>query len=129
MRIHRPRRRWYVVVVVAVLAIASIRALDGASMIYYYRVVDDQTLAVGTVTGHGAWTRVTGLTETPTTITITVDSLLFQPGAGTSVGVPVESEVTLHDPIGDRSVIDGSSGRSVRRALCLPPSYFSSPCP
>jgi hypothetical protein len=129
MRLRARWRRLVVAAVVLVLLVASIRALDGSLSIYYYRVVDDQTLAVGTVTGHGAWTRVTGLTETPTTVTITVSSLLFQPWPGTAVGVPVESEVKLRDRIGDRTVIDGNSGLSVRRAVCLPPSYFASPCP
>jgi hypothetical protein len=126
------RRRWrrvLAIVVILVLVVASLRALDHPSPIDYYRVIDDQTLSVGTVEGHGAWTRVTALDETPTTVTITVGSFLFQLGPGTAEGLLVATEVKLHDPIGDRSVIDGSSGLSVRRATCPPPAYFASQCP
>jgi hypothetical protein len=115
MRIPRPWRRWIAVVVVVVLVVTAVRLLDGATWIYYYRVVDDQTLVVGTVTGPGAWTRVTSVTESPATVTITVSSLLIQLGPGTDVGIPVESVAMLHDPIGSRTVLDGSSGLPVRQ--------------
>ena len=72
MRKPRHGRRWLVVVVVLLLLVTAFRLLDGASWIYYYRIVDDHTLAVGTVTGPRAWTRVTSVIETPTTVTITV---------------------------------------------------------
>ena len=67
-----------------VLVIVAIHSLDSPSWIYYYRVVDDRTLVLGTVTGQGAMTRVTSVTETPTKVTITVSSLLVQIGAGTA---------------------------------------------
>ena len=127
------RRRWrrFVVVIglIVVLVVLSFRALDHPSTIEYYRVVDDRTLSVGTAEGHNAWTRVTALDETPTTVTITVSSFLLQIGAHTADALLVETEVKLHDPIGTRSVIDGSNGMPVRRATCPPPSYFASPCP
>ena len=122
------RRRWIVVAVVLLLVASAVRLLDGASWIYYYRVVDDRTLAVGTTTGRGAWTRVSSVVETPTTVTITVSSFLLQLGAGTGAGVPVESIVKLRDPIGSRSVIDGSSGQPVVRTRCPWPSYLAPGC-
>ena len=128
MRLARVRRRWITVAVVLLLVIVAVRLLDSASWIYYYRVVDDQTLVVGTVTGPGAWTRVTNVTETPATVTITVRSLVVQLGPGTAVGVPVESFAMLHDPIGSRTVIDGSSGVPVLRTRCLPPAYAAPGC-
>jgi hypothetical protein len=64
MRLARVRRRWITVAVVLLLVIVAVRLLDGASWIYYYRVVDDRTLVVGTITGPGAWTRVTSVIET-----------------------------------------------------------------
>ncbi|MBF6606732.1 MAG: hypothetical protein IVW53_14275 [Chloroflexi bacterium] len=114
MRFPRRWRRWVVAAVVVILVVASIRALDSVSWIRYYRVVDDQTLSVGTITGHGAWTRVTSLTETPSAVTITVSSLRLQLGPGTADGVPVVTEVALHEPIGSRTVIDGSTGLPVK---------------
>ena len=128
MRLPRVRRRWITVAVVLLLVVVAVRLLDGASWIYYYRVVDDRTLVVGTITGPGAWTRVTSVTETPATITITVSSLLIRLGAGTAVGIPVESVAKLHDPIGSRTVIDGSSGLPVPRTRCMPPAYAAPGC-
>ena len=75
MRLPRLWRRWVAVVaVILVLAVAA-------------------TLVVGTVTGPGAWTRVTSVTESPSTVTITVSSLLVQLGPGAAVGVPAKSTV------------------------------------
>jgi hypothetical protein len=129
MRPPRLRRRWIVVIVAAlVLAFAVIRAVDSPSWIAYYRVADEHTLVVGTVTGPGALTRITNVIETPSTVTITVSSLVVQLGPGTALGVPVESTTTLHDPIGSRTVIDGSNGLPVQRTACLPPAYFAPGC-
>ena len=115
--------------IVLVLMTGSLRALDHPSTLEYYRVIDDRTLTVGTAEGHNAWTRVTAVDETPTTVRITIGSLLIQLGPRTADALAVETEVKLHDPIGDRSVIDGSSGVSVQRASCPPPGFFTSPCP
>lgn len=129
MRLPRLWRRWVAVVaVVLVLAVAAVHSLDSPSWIYYYRVVDEHTLVVGTVTGRNAWTRVASVVETPTTVTITVSSLSIQLGPGSTVGIPVESTVKLRDPIASRTVIDGSSGLSVQRTHCLPPVYFAPGC-
>jgi hypothetical protein len=88
------------VAVVVVLVVTAVHVLDGASWIHDYRVVDDQTLVVGTLTGPGAWMRVTRVGESQATVTISVGSLLIQLGPGTDVGIPVESVAKLHDPIG-----------------------------
>jgi hypothetical protein len=128
MRLPRRWRRLIALVAVVILAVVAIRSLDSPSWIFYYRAVDDHTLVVGTVTGPGAWTRVTSVMETPSTVTITVSSLLVHIGAGTASGVPVESTATLRDPIGSRMVIDGSSGLPVQRTHCLPPAYFAPGC-
>ena len=114
--------------IVLVLAVAAVRALDSASWIFYYRVVDDRTLVVGTVEGPGAWTRVTSVAETESTVTINVSSVLFRPGPGTAEGIPVETVVNLRDPIGGRTVIDGSGSTSVPRTRCLPPAYLAPGC-
>jgi hypothetical protein len=112
-KLPRLRRRWIALAVIPVLVVVAVRLLDSASWIYYYRIVNDQTLVVGTVEGPGAWTRVTSIDETPSTITVTVSSLLVRLGAGTSVGIPVESVAKLHDPLRDRTVVDGNSGLPV----------------
>ncbi|MGH2406464.1 MAG: hypothetical protein ACRDF7_00105 [Candidatus Limnocylindrales bacterium] len=124
----RLRRRWIALIVVLVLVLTGVRLLDSDSWIYYYRVVDDQTLVVGTTEGPGAWTRVTSVMETPSTVTITVSSFLFRPWAGTAVGIPVESIARLHDPLGSRTVLDGCSGLPVVRTRCLPQAYLAAGC-
>lgn len=129
MRVPRLRRRWVVVALVVVLVFTGFRLLDSATWIYYYRVVDDQTLLVGTVSGPGAWVRVSNVTETPTTVSITVTNFFIQLGPGTAEGVPYESVAKLHDPLGSRAVIDGSTGLPVQRAHCPPPTVFAPICP
>jgi hypothetical protein len=104
-----------VLVLVAVLALAGSRMLDAASPIVYYRVIDPQTLVVATSEGRGAWTRVTSITETPTTVTITVSSFWFRLGPATDEAYAVESTAKLHEPLGSRTVIDGSSGLPVQQ--------------
>ena len=129
MRVPRLRLRWIAAAVVLVLVVAAVRLLDSATWIDYYRVVDHQTLLVGTVSGEGATVRVTNVTEAPTTVTITVSTFYFQLGPGTSVGIPYESVAKLQEPLGSRTVIDGSSGLPVQRATCPPPSVFAPVCP
>lgn len=124
------RRRWVVVaLVVLLLAVVTYRLLDSPTWIYYYRVLDDRTLLAGTTTGPGAWVRVTDVVETPSTVTITVRSLYVQLGPGTAEGVTYESVAKLHEPLGSRPVIDGSSGLPVQRANCPPPAVFAPVCP
>jgi len=132
MGISRLRRWWVVLAVLAVVALLAFmgyRSLDTPSWIYYYRVADQQTLLVGTISGIGATVRVTNVTETPSTVTITVSTFLFEVGPQAAVGIPHESVAKLHDSLGERSVIDGSSGLPVQRATCPPPAYFAPVCP
>lgn len=92
-------------VVVALVAIA-IRLLDASGPIFTYRVIDDYTLGIGTVTGPGTWTRVTAVTETSSSISVTVNSLRAPlPGTGDDI---LELRVTLSAPIGGRTVIDAN---------------------
>jgi len=114
-------------VIVAVL-FTSYRLLDSHTYIYHYRVVDDHTIAVGTVSGPGAWARVTSVTETSTTVTIIVSNFYFQLGPSTDVGIGYESMATLKDPLGSRIVIDGKDGHTVDRAACPPPSFPAPGC-
>jgi len=121
--------RWVIAVAAALVLVAAVfRSLDHASWIYYYRVVDEHSVVVGTVTGSGAWTRVTSVNEAPSTVTITVSSFLIEIGAQAAVGIPVESTATLRDPLAGRAIIDGSSGLVVRQTHCLPPAYFAAGC-
>ena len=101
------------VVVLALVALA-VRLQDKPTAIHYYRVIDDRTIAVGTITGPGTWTRVTAATETTTSITVSVSSLTAPlPGAGDDI---LELNVTVQDAIDGRSVIDANSGLPVPRS-------------
>ncbi len=129
MSVPRVRRRWVALALVALVAFVAYRLLDSPTWIYYYRVLDDRTLLVGTGTGPGAWVRVTDVAEQPSTVTITVRSIYIQLGPATSEGIPYESVAMLHDPLGSRTVIDASSGLPVQRAHCPPPAVFAPVCP
>jgi hypothetical protein len=114
--VKRPRIRRRIVVgglVVVVAVVLALLALDRPSAISGFRIADDRTLVVTSIEGPGALTRVSSVVETPTTVTVTVSSILFRPGPGTDEGVPVESVVRLRDPINGRAVVDGSSGQPV----------------
>jgi hypothetical protein len=123
----RLRRRWLVLALVVVLVLVSARLLDRAVPIMYYRVTEARTVVVGTLTGPGAWTRLSSVVETPSTVTISV-SALQAPLPGTDVGYTLELVVKLQDPLGTRSVVDSSSRAQVQRTRCLPPSYFAPGC-
>lgn len=129
MRLPRLWRCLVAVAVVLILAVGAVRLLDRASAILYYRVVDDRTLLLGTVSGPGATVRVTNLTETSATVTTTVGAFSVQLGPGTGAGMPYESVATLQNPVGVRMVIDGSSGLPIQRATCPPPAVFATVCP
>jgi hypothetical protein len=117
VRVSGLRRLWAVVAVIAIVAVlvfTAYSAFDRPSWIDYYRVVDEQTLLMGTISGPGATVRVTNVTGTPSTVTITVSTFLFEVGPQAGVGYRYESVAKLHDPLGTRTVIDGSSGLPVQ---------------
>src|SRR3954470_373101 len=117
------RRRWIALGVVLLLIFVSVRGLDRPTPIWYYRVVNDRTLALGLVSGPGTWTRLTRSEERIDTITLGADSLTAPlPGYGDDL---IEITITLNDPIGAKSVIDASSGLVVPRTRCLPPAYLA----
>jgi hypothetical protein len=94
--------------------------------IYYYRVVDNHTIVVGSTTGPGSWTRVAGVSESTAVVTVSVSSLVV-PLAGYGGGF-AEFTVTLAGPIGSRSLVDGSSGLTIPRTTCLPPAFLAPGC-
>ena len=111
-----PRRRWVVVAIVAVLLLATIRLLDQPLTLESYRLVEPATLEV---VGHGArnaWTHVTDVTETDTTVTVAVSAFTFQPFPGTASAYELLVPVPLKTPLGTRDVIDGSTGQPVVQA-------------
>jgi hypothetical protein len=115
-----------VLIAVAVVVFVAIRLLDRPAPIDYARLVDQQTLALGTVTGPGTWTRVTQVQETPDSVVLGVSSLQAPlPGTGDDMK---ELIVHLSEPIGDRPVIDANTGLEVPKTTCPPPAYLAPGC-
>src|SRR3954466_2977186 len=80
---RRFRRRWIALGVVVLLTFVSVRSLDRSAPIFYFRVVNDRTLVLGSVSGPGTWTRPTRLEEGADTVTLGVNSLTAPlPGYG-----------------------------------------------
>ena len=117
MRIPMPGRRWLVVVVVLVLVVvATIHFLDRPNSIEFYRLIDQQTIGLETSAGPGSWTRVTSLVETPSSVTVIVSTIEISFGPGADVRGFVEATAKLSSPLGDRVVVDGSSGQTLKPA-------------
>ena len=124
----RPRARLAIAagIALAVVGFAAVKLLDRPAAVYYAREVDSHTLAIGTITGPGTWTRVTTVQETSDRIVITVSSLSAPlPGAGDDL---TELSVQLAEPIGAKIVTDGTTGLVVPRTSCLPPAYLAPGC-
>ena len=118
MKRLKSRRLWVVLAILVGLLVVG-RWLDRSQPIQSYRVINNQTIAVQVDASSPQWTRITGVTETSDRVTVSVGSFLFpwpQPQAG--VGTSEELLVTLSQPIGNRSVIDGYTGDTVAQVLC-----------
>jgi hypothetical protein len=114
----KSRRLWVVLAILVGLLVVG-RWLDRSQPIQSYRVIDDRTIAVEVDASSPQWTRITGVTETSDRVTVSVGSFIFpwpQPEAG--VGTSEELQVTLSQPIGSRSVIDGYTGDTVAQVQC-----------
>ena len=124
MKRLKSRRLWVVIAVVAGLILVG-RWLDRSQPIQSYRVIDDRTIAVEVDSSSPQWTRITSVTETSDRVTVSVGSFIFPwPQAEAGVGTSEELLVTLSQPIGSRSVIDGYTGDTVSQVEC-PFSLFS----
>jgi hypothetical protein len=101
--------------VIVVLIGLMFFGLDRAAGIYYYRTINDYAISVGTTSGPNTWTRVTGVVETDTSVTVYVKSMSAPlPGTGDDV---YELTVRLANPLGGRTVVDGGLGDSVPKLV------------
>jgi hypothetical protein len=123
------RRRWWVLALVAggLLLIAAIGAFDRPTRIEYYRVTAPTSIVIGVTSGRATWTRIVEVAETASAVTITVKSVEV-PLPQTPLGVGLELAVALHDPLGDRSIVDGTDGNVAVQTRCIPPLYFAPGC-
>lgn len=113
MRVTRIRRGWAVLGLVVVLAIAAFRLLDGPVALESYRVLDPYTVAVIGYGASYAWPHVTAVTETDSTVTISVNFFTLQLGPTLAFAVRRYIPVYLSEPLGSRVVIDGSTGQPI----------------
>jgi hypothetical protein len=128
MRIRKPRTRWLVLTaILAVVVVSSVRIADRPMPIDSYRLLDPATIGIETITGPGSWTRITVVTETASSVTVTVSSLQA-PLPGDDVGHFLELAVKLGAQLGTRAVIDGSDGITVPRTTCPPIMWAAGTC-
>ena len=115
MILARLRRRHVALVLLLLVTIPVLTFLlaDRSPTIGSYRVSGDGTIVVTVAVGPGSWTRLGSVVETSETVTVTVRSFHFQWGAGPGYAALVELFIALDEPLGDRRVIDGSSGIAV----------------
>jgi len=79
----------------------------------YYRLDTDRALIVAAQTGPLTWTAVTSVVETPTTVTVTVGRL--GPPLSWFSYDATELLIILDNPLGDRAVVDGFTGKGIPR--------------
>jgi hypothetical protein len=109
-------------IVVALLVLAGVIAIAASTgvastptPIWYYRSVDADTLIVSVTTHHLTWARVTAVEETDNSVSIAIrSSTLRYAMADVEDGYLLELTVDLRQPLGNRSVFDGSDGFEVR---------------
>jgi hypothetical protein len=118
-------RRWLIRILVVLAVLVAVGAVGFLSVrdaghvepIEYYRLVEPDTIAIGTHTGEAVWTRVADVTETESGVLVVVKTwmipFIMRPG----IGYPIELTVILDGPLGDRVVIDGRL-REVPRMSC-----------
>jgi hypothetical protein len=110
-------------ILVAILAFAAYKVLNSTAFIDHYCVADEQTLMLGVTSGPGADVHLSDLVETATTVTVTVIAVYFSPPLPQSgVGYLYVVEAHLAQPLGNRLVIDSSTGMTVARIPCPLPS-------
>ena len=112
------RRAWFAVALVVLVAVVLIRSnstvlVDAYPRMDSYRIVDQRTLVMTVSVAPGSWTRVTSVTEAPTQVRVTVESLAWPiPLPGTAALNLLNMTVSLADDLGTRAVLD-ADGRAI----------------
>ena len=108
MTVHRPWLLAAIVLAVVGLVVVGFVLLRPGSQpfpIDYYRVIDDDTIVIGTTAGSGE-TRVTKVDESSESVVITVQFFSSVFDATTSEGSSIELTVDLEAPLDGREVRD-----------------------
>ncbi len=107
---HRRLVRLVLVLAVGFGLGACVFGFERSETISYYREIRPEMLGIVTSNGAGDWTHVTRVVETSSTVTVDVSSWNLPHLPSGSAAEWLELTVSLASPLGDRSVIDGSSG-------------------
>ena len=114
-RSHRiPRKVWLAVVLVL---LGVLLAAQNSTVLFpwmnSYAVVDQRTIVVKVGVAPCSWTRVTGVTETPTEVRVKVETLPCPIlGPTTGVGAIRDLAVSLAADLGSR-VVEDANGQAV----------------
>lgn len=129
MKRLKSRRLWGLLAVLLAVFVLG-RWLDRSQPIQSYRVIDHQTIGIEVDASSPQWTRITGVTETSDRVVVSVGSFIFPWPQGPSGGVGRSQEliVTLSQPLGSRSVIDGNTGDRVQEVACPWSLYSQGKC-
>jgi hypothetical protein len=112
MRTRRTIRLLKLLAVVAAVVVVWRVAIgkDYAAAIAGYSPVDSRTLLVEAVGGHESWCRIGGVTESSAEVQVRAICLDWLSLPGTADGVFYGLTVQLAEPLGNRRVVDCSSG-------------------
>ncbi len=80
MTVPKVRRRWVVLAVVIVVLFVTLQSVDRPLVLESYRTLDPQTLVVVGSGARDPWTRVSDVSETQSTVTVSVDKFSVQLG-------------------------------------------------
>jgi len=83
---------------------------DYAASIAGYSLVDSRTLVVEAVAGHESWCRLRGVAESSAEVQVSAICLDWLSLPGTADGVFHALTIQLAVPLGDRRIVDCSSG-------------------
>jgi hypothetical protein len=81
--------------------------------VWEYRIVDDRTLSVQSLTAGGWETWVASVVETETSVIVEVRTRMTGMGAGPLGGEAIWLTVPLEAPLGGRAVIDAAVNKPV----------------
>jgi hypothetical protein len=105
------KRLLVAIVVVVVLIAGYALAADRPTLIPTYRVVDQQHLILRAQTAAAVVIRATRVDETADSVIVVVQAIgLPLPSTGNTL---TDVPIALTQPLGQRAVIDGSSGQEV----------------
>jgi hypothetical protein len=130
-RTKRRCARWSWLVAAGILLLGLlvlvVAVLDHPVQVDYVRIESPSSVVVGVTVAPESWTRIAKVSDGANDVANTVRSRPV-PGPGTALGQAVELHLRLAADLGDRSVIDATSGASIPITRCSAPMVFRPGC-